>query len=101
MLLGPPMMEVRLNRSLDGVALELENVVSITERGPAWFRYEADEPESLNPRVIRRLTDLGVEVITVSEVPRSLEEVYLRIVGTREQAVDEAGALPGQRGGGR
>ena len=101
MLLGPPMMEVRLVESLDGITSELERVVTIAERGPTWFRYEAAEPENLNPRVIRCLTDLGVEVITLSEVPRRLEEVYLRIVGAGEQAASEAEVLAEQRGGGR
>jgi hypothetical protein len=34
----------------------------------------------INPLLIQRLAQEGTEVITLSEVPRSLEDVYLKIV---------------------
>ncbi len=40
----------------------------------------ADRPEVINPLLIQRLAQEGAEVITLSEVPRSLEDVYLKIV---------------------
>ena len=44
------------------------------------LRYLADAPEAVNPGVIERLASLHVPVVSLSEVPRSLEDVYLQVV---------------------
>jgi len=35
---------------------------------------------TVNPYVIRRLTGAGLDIVTLSEVSRTLEDVYLQIV---------------------
>jgi len=79
-LLGDPVIELRLGRTLDGLLPEVESIVPVREQGPDWLRYSTSQPEVVNPRVVERLARLGAPIITLSEVPRSLEEVYLRIV---------------------
>lgn len=79
-LLGDPILELRLGRALDGLLPEVERVVHVQEHGEDWLRYATGRPDVVNPRVVERLTGLGVPIVTLSEVPRSLEEVYLRIV---------------------
>lgn len=79
-LLGDPLMEVRLLQSLDGHRPDLGGVVSIEASGDRWFRYRTTDPEATNPLVLRRLTALGLNLVTLSEVQQSLEEVYLRAV---------------------
>ena len=79
-LLGDPVIELRLARTLDGLLPEVESIVPVQEHGPDWLRYSTGQPEVVNPRVVERLAGLGAPIITLSEVPRSLEEVYLRIV---------------------
>lgn len=79
-LLGSPLLEVRLAQPLDGLLSVVESVVAIEEKGDTWFRYRAQVPGETNPLLVRRLTEEGANIITVSEVPGSLEEVYLRIV---------------------
>ena len=37
-------------------------------------------PQQTNPQLVRRLTGLGLGVVTLREVTQSLEEVYLRVV---------------------
>jgi len=97
-LLGPPLMEVRLNGSLDGIGPALGEIVRVVEEGATWLRYVAPEPEQVNPQVLRRLAGLGAEVVTLSEVPRSMEEVYLSIVESGEEAMSETEALLQRRG---
>ncbi len=82
-LLGEPLMEVRLTQALDGLEAELREIISVAARGEGWFQYRAAEPERTNPKVLQRLSTLGVEVVTLSEVPQSLEEVYLNVVNNR------------------
>jgi ABC-2 type transport system ATP-binding protein len=92
-LLGPPLMEVQLNHPLDGIFPQLKEKLQIAEQGPTWFRYSAPQPKELNPQVIQILSDLGASMVTLSEVPRSLEEIYLRIIGAGDEALSEAKAL--------
>lgn len=79
-LLGDPVLELRLAQPLDGLLSDLQGLVSVEDYGDTWLHYRTAEPEQVNPRLIQQLAEWGVPVITLSEVPRSLEEVYLRIV---------------------
>lgn len=79
-LLGPPLMEVRLIGSADGLAARLADIVAVEAQGEDWLRYRAADPAEVNPRLLRRLAALGRQVVTLSEAPRTLEDVYLRVV---------------------
>jgi len=79
-LLGEPLLELRLAQPLNGLLPDLENLVTVEEYGDTWLRYRTSAPEQVNPRLLQRLAEQGTPVVTLSEVPRSLEEVYLRIV---------------------
>jgi ABC-2 type transport system ATP-binding protein len=79
-LLGPPLMELRWRASSDGHLPNLDDLIAVEAWGEGWLRYRTAEPEAVNPRLLHRLDKTTVEVITLSEVPRSLEDVYLRIV---------------------
>jgi ABC-2 type transport system ATP-binding protein len=79
-LLGDPLLELRLAEPLDGLMPDLEDLVAVEDYGDDWLRYRTAEPELVNPRLLQQLAERGTPVVTLSEVPRSLEEVYLRIV---------------------
>jgi ABC-2 type transport system ATP-binding protein len=79
-LLGNPLLEVRLGQPLDGLLPAIESLVTIDEKGDTWFRYRTSSPQDINPLLVHRLTEQGAGIITLSEVLRSLEEVYLHIV---------------------
>lgn len=79
-LLGPPLMELRLTRPADGVVNLLTDLVDVELVDETRLRYFAPDPQRVNPPVLRMLASRDVEVITLSEVPRSLEEVYLQAV---------------------
>jgi ABC-2 type transport system ATP-binding protein len=80
-LLGPPLMEIRLATDVNGLADDLSALVEIESYGLNWIRYRAPQPGTINPLILRQLASQGAEVVTLSEVPQSLEEVYLRVVG--------------------
>ncbi|MGC8872920.1 MAG: ABC transporter ATP-binding protein [Chloroflexia bacterium] len=98
-LLGPPIMEVRLTHPLDGAVEAAGQLTEILEHGPNWFRYRAPEPERLNPLIVRLLGSLGAEMVALQEVPRSMEEVYLHLIGAGEEAGSETEALLRQKDG--
>jgi len=79
-LLGDPVLELRLAQPLDGLLPLITDLINIEEQGETWLRYRTAQPELINPILIQRLAQEGTEVITLSEVPRSLEDVYLKIV---------------------
>lgn len=78
-LMGPPLMEVRTVEPLNGALSALAPLVNVVESGENWFRYVAEDAAVTNPIVLRRLDALGQAVLTLSEVPRPLEALYLRI----------------------
>jgi ABC-2 type transport system ATP-binding protein len=83
-LLGPPLLELRLARPVDGTVREglaAQADIQVEEWGDTWFRYRTPSPGTTNPAIVARLTGMGAQVVTLSELPRSLEEIYLRIVG--------------------
>jgi ABC-2 type transport system ATP-binding protein len=80
-LLGRPLMEVHFARSLNGVLPQLQARLEVESSGDKWLRYRTDNPVGDNPPLLYWLAEQKIEVVTLSEVPRSLEEVYLRVVG--------------------
>lgn len=79
--LGSPIMELRLGGRMDGAAQLLPDGLQPIAIGPDWLRYQSDVPQQTNPRLLRALAAAGLEVVTLSEVSRSLEDVYMRVVG--------------------
>jgi ABC-2 type transport system ATP-binding protein len=79
-LLGPPLMELRLSQPTDGVVNLVSGLVDIETQGEDWLCYSASDPQETNPVLLRTLASHGFGVVTLSEVPRSLEDVYLRVV---------------------
>ena len=84
-LLGPPLMELRLAHPIgdarrDGVVQLVSNLVEIEAQGENWLRYFTPTPRETNPLLLQALAAHDVGVVTLSVVPRSLEDVYLRVV---------------------
>jgi ABC-2 type transport system ATP-binding protein len=79
-LLGAKEMEVRLAASHNGVGDTVSDLVTVVARGESSFRYRAENFDRANPILIKRLSDQNVPVISLTEVPRSIEAVYLRAV---------------------
>jgi ABC-2 type transport system ATP-binding protein len=79
-LLGDPLMEIRLAGPLNGLVSYLGEKVKVVTYGQDWVRYTTPDPTQFNPALLVELTRRETPVITLSEVPRSLEDVYLRIV---------------------
>lgn len=79
-LLGDPLMEIRLATPLNGLVKDLQTELNIVAHGEDWLRYTVSNPNETNPQLLTQLAQQNIPVITLSEVSRSLEEVYLRII---------------------
>jgi ABC-2 type transport system ATP-binding protein len=79
-LLGLPLMELRLAGAVDGLEQGLGRMVQVEEVGADWVRYRTGSPRQSNPRLLRWLAEQGRDVVLLSQVPQSLEQVYLQVV---------------------
>jgi ABC-2 type transport system ATP-binding protein len=77
---GPPVMELKTTQALNGLSKELGEMVEVVEVGETWLRYATATPHETNPQVLRRVMGLGVDVLTLSQLTKTLEDVYLQIV---------------------
>jgi len=83
-LLGRPELELRAAAPLNGLVEDLADLVEVVASGADWLRYRAADPVAVNPLILQRLAEQRVPVVTLAEVPRSLEDVYLRVVEADE-----------------
>ncbi|MDH3942964.1 MAG: ABC transporter ATP-binding protein [Anaerolineae bacterium] len=88
-LLGPPIYEVRLGEELNGRSPNLPEQVSLIEKGPDWLRFSSPEPQAVNPMVVKGLVSQGFSLVSLHEISRSLEQVYLQAVSAPEEAGTE------------
>ena len=79
-LLGPPLMELRLVQPANGLLADLKAQVNVEAAGETWIRFRTADPAGDNPRLLRWLAGRNVDVLTLSEAPRRLEDVYLNVV---------------------
>jgi ABC-2 type transport system ATP-binding protein len=83
--LGPAEYELRLAGTLNGNQLTLPTGATLIANGPDWVRYSVEKPSQTNPAVLRDFIEKGMPVVSLQEVPRSLEQVYLRAVNTPDE----------------
>jgi ABC-2 type transport system ATP-binding protein len=79
-LLGPIEYEVRFAAPLDSQEISFPSGGRLTGQGPDWLRFQTDQPDGFHPLLLRSLLDQNLPVISLQEVPRSLEAVYLQAV---------------------
>jgi len=72
--------EVRLAEPWDGLLPALSPLVQVESHGLTWLRYRTDDVRRTNPLVLAKLAGAGVQVLTLSVVESSLEQVYLSLI---------------------
>lgn len=77
---GEPIMELRINGYANGLVQDLAKMIDIDSNGDDWVRYTTTNPRETNPQLLRRVAELGVEVVTLSPVTQTLEDIYLQVV---------------------
>lgn len=84
-MLGAPEYDVHLAQSCDTFLDRLAQMVEVTGSGPDWFRFRTSEARRDNPQVLQYLADLHIPVVSLEEVNRSLERVYLKAVNAEDE----------------
>jgi ABC-2 type transport system ATP-binding protein len=76
-LLGPATYEVRMRNGWRGGTLSLPPGVELMSESGTGARFRVADAEASNPTLLRQMMTRGDEIVTMQEVPRTLEEVYL------------------------
>ncbi|MEK6256293.1 MAG: ABC transporter ATP-binding protein [Chloroflexota bacterium] len=83
-MLGSPTYEIRFSEAMNGKQPKLPAGIMPTENGKNWLRFASEIPEDVNPQVVKGLVEQGFPVVSIQEIPRSLEQVYLQAVSVSD-----------------
>jgi ABC-2 type transport system ATP-binding protein len=89
-ILGPVEFEAQLSKPFLVDGLDLPEGVVLSEKSGSRLRFRVERPKEANPLLLRRLSEIQAPVVTLQEVPRSLEQVYLKVMADAQtpQAVN-------------
>ncbi|MGQ9585110.1 MAG: ABC transporter ATP-binding protein [Anaerolineae bacterium] len=74
------LMELRMAAPPEGALDLVGRLVEVQSVGDGWVRFWTNAPEQTNPLLLQRLTTEGIAVVTLSEVQRTLEDIYLELM---------------------
>ena len=79
-VLGMVEYEARLSSDWSGEGLNLPAGVTLVERGGSSLRFRVESPLDANVLLMNELVSRRAPLMTFQEVPRSLEQVYLKVM---------------------
>ncbi len=79
-VLGPVEYAAQLSRHWDAGGLFVPPGVVLEQIEPDSLRFRIDEPSLSNPLVLEALSNAHAPLLTFQEIPRSLEQVYLKVM---------------------
>lgn len=77
-VLGPVEYEARFAEAFDAGDLALPSGVTLASRSATSLRFRVDAPQDVNPKIVHMLTSRNAPLVSFHEVPRKLEQVYLK-----------------------
>lgn len=85
-VLGPREYEVRLAHGWDSDGFVPPAGVTLSGRGTDWLRFRVERPQAANPLLVHELSAHKAPILLVQETPRSLEQVYLKVMAEAQAA---------------
>lgn len=89
-VLGTVEYEARLAEAWSGHGFTVPDGVCITDQTNTLLRFRIEDPQRANPGLLRELTARQAPLLAFQEVPRSLEQVYLKVMAEAQAARPEA-----------
>ena len=77
-VLGPVEYEAKFAQDFDAGYLELPQGVTLAARSADSLRFRIETPQAANPVLVHALTARNAPLVSFQEVPRKLEQVYLK-----------------------
>ena len=79
-ILGPVEYEACLSEPWQWNGLSLPQGVELSENSGSRLRFRVERPQEINPLLLKKLIESHAPVMTLQEVPQSLEQVYLKVM---------------------
>ena len=87
-ILGPVEYEAKLSQPWRANEMILPMGVTLSENSGSRLRFRVERPQEANPLLLRQLAAVQAPVVTLQEVPRSLEQVYLKVMADAQTPLD-------------
>ena len=85
-VLGPVEYEAKFAETFDAGELELPQGVNLASRSATSLRFRIEAPQAVNPKLVHMLTSRNAPLVSFHEVPRKLEQVYLKTMADAQGA---------------
>jgi ABC-2 type transport system ATP-binding protein len=85
-VLGPVEYEATFARNFDAGELDLPQGVTLAARNANSLRFRVEAPQAVNPMIVHALTSRNAPLVSFQEVPRRLEQVYLKAMADAQGA---------------
>lgn len=79
-VLGAPEYEIKFSDAWDSSGLELPKDVDLLSRTATSLKVRVMHPQESNPQILRSLSAMSASVMAIQEEPRTLEQVYLKVM---------------------
>jgi ABC-2 type transport system ATP-binding protein len=89
--LGLAEYEAVLSEKWDAEGLRLPKGVTLSRRAARSLRFHIERPRASNPLLMRALTARHAPLLAFREVPRSLEQVYLKVMAEAQKGAAHVG----------
>jgi ABC-2 type transport system ATP-binding protein len=77
-VLGPVEYEAKFAQDFDAGNLDLPQGVTLAAKSANSLRFRIEAPQAVNPMLVHALTSRNAPLVSFQEVPRKLEQVYLK-----------------------
>jgi ABC-2 type transport system ATP-binding protein len=88
-VMGNPEYEARFASPWDSANFKAPPGVTVTQLGELSLRFSVEHPNESNPPLLQEFASLHAPLVALQEVPRSLEEVYLRIMAEAQTTASQ------------
>ncbi|MCI0550847.1 MAG: ABC transporter ATP-binding protein [Anaerolineae bacterium] len=85
-VLGPVEYEAKFAESFDAGDLELPQGATLASRSATSLKFRIEAPQAVNPKLVHMLTSKNAPLVSFHEVPRKLEQVYLKTMADAQGA---------------
>ena len=79
-VLGAPEYEIKFSEAWDSSGLELPKDVDLLSRTATSLKVRVMRPQESNPLILGSLSAMSASVMAIQEEPRTLEQVYLKVM---------------------
>jgi ABC-2 type transport system ATP-binding protein len=79
-VLGAPEYEVKFSADWDATGFELPQGVELLSRTATSLKVRVERPQESNPQILQALSAKSASVMAFQEEPRTLEQVYLKVM---------------------